>query len=88
MVRHPNYLGDLIMALAWSLPCGEWLGWAPGKGRRHVWGRGRGVPQDARAGCGMEGVVGAGDGLGVADLSDSLAPSATPAALGPVTTEP
>ncbi|KAJ8275197.1 hypothetical protein COCON_G00098220 [Conger conger] len=21
-VRHPNYLGDLIMALAWSLPCG------------------------------------------------------------------
>lgn len=24
-VRHPNYLGDLIMALAWSLPCGEHL---------------------------------------------------------------
>lgn len=23
VVRHPNYLGDLIMALAWSLPCGE-----------------------------------------------------------------
>ncbi|KAM4845947.1 delta(14)-sterol reductase TM7SF2 [Thomomys bottae] len=22
MVRHPNYLGDLIMSLAWSLPCG------------------------------------------------------------------
>lgn len=22
IVRHPNYLGDLIMALAWSLPCG------------------------------------------------------------------
>ncbi|XP_059947359.1 delta(14)-sterol reductase LBR isoform X2 [Mesoplodon densirostris] len=22
-VRHPNYLGDLIMALAWSLPCGS-----------------------------------------------------------------
>ncbi|XP_057362898.1 delta(14)-sterol reductase TM7SF2 isoform X3 [Manis pentadactyla] len=22
MVRHPNYLGDLIMAVAWSLPCG------------------------------------------------------------------
>uniref|UniRef100_A0A8C5R5B8 Delta(14)-sterol reductase TM7SF2 n=1 Tax=Leptobrachium leishanense TaxID=445787 RepID=A0A8C5R5B8_9ANUR len=22
MVRHPNYLGDLIMALAWCLPCG------------------------------------------------------------------
>ncbi|NXN30381.1 LBR protein, partial [Nycticryphes semicollaris] len=21
-VRHPNYLGDIIMALAWSLPCG------------------------------------------------------------------
>lgn len=21
-VRHPNYLGDLMMALAWSLPCG------------------------------------------------------------------
>ncbi|XP_069036304.1 delta(14)-sterol reductase TM7SF2 [Lepisosteus oculatus] len=21
-VRHPNYLGDLLMALAWSLPCG------------------------------------------------------------------
>jgi protein-S-isoprenylcysteine O-methyltransferase Ste14 len=20
--RHPNYLGDLIMALAWTLPCG------------------------------------------------------------------
>ena len=30
MVRHPNYLGDLIMALAWSLPCGERLGWAQG----------------------------------------------------------
>lgn len=25
-VRHPNYLGDLIMALAWSLPCGKHLG--------------------------------------------------------------
>ncbi len=23
-VRHPNYLGDLLMALAWSLPCGKW----------------------------------------------------------------
>ncbi len=23
VVRHPNYLGDLMMALAWSLPCGE-----------------------------------------------------------------
>ncbi|KAM8846800.1 delta(14)-sterol reductase LBR isoform 2-T2 [Synchiropus picturatus] len=22
VVRHPNYLGDLIMALAWTLPCG------------------------------------------------------------------
>ncbi|XP_051909204.1 delta(14)-sterol reductase LBR isoform X2 [Hippocampus zosterae] len=22
VVRHPNYLGDLIMALAWSIPCG------------------------------------------------------------------
>ncbi|KAL0967485.1 hypothetical protein UPYG_G00252850 [Umbra pygmaea] len=22
LVRHPNYLGDLIMAVAWSLPCG------------------------------------------------------------------
>ncbi|XP_028295822.1 delta(14)-sterol reductase LBR [Gouania willdenowi] len=22
VVRHPNYLGDLIMALSWSLPCG------------------------------------------------------------------
>ncbi|XP_048213549.1 delta(14)-sterol reductase LBR [Perognathus longimembris pacificus] len=22
IVRHPNYLGDLVMALAWSLPCG------------------------------------------------------------------
>uniref|UniRef100_A0A8C2WK91 Delta(14)-sterol reductase TM7SF2 n=1 Tax=Cyclopterus lumpus TaxID=8103 RepID=A0A8C2WK91_CYCLU len=22
IVRHPNYLGDLLMALAWSLPCG------------------------------------------------------------------
>ncbi|XP_030627330.1 delta(14)-sterol reductase LBR [Chanos chanos] len=22
MVRHPNYLGDIIMGLAWSLPCG------------------------------------------------------------------
>ncbi|XP_068433760.1 delta(14)-sterol reductase LBR isoform X2 [Clinocottus analis] len=22
VVRHPNYLGDLFMALAWSLPCG------------------------------------------------------------------
>eukprot|EP00058_Branchiostoma_floridae_P000342 XP_002585830.1 hypothetical protein BRAFLDRAFT_62912 [Branchiostoma floridae] len=22
LVRHPNYLGDLIMALAWCLPCG------------------------------------------------------------------
>jgi protein-S-isoprenylcysteine O-methyltransferase Ste14 len=29
-VRHPNYLGDLVMALAWSLPCGKVseLGWA------------------------------------------------------------
>lgn len=24
-VRHPNYLGDIIMALAWSLPCGKFL---------------------------------------------------------------
>lgn len=24
-VRHPNYLGDIIMALAWSLSCGECL---------------------------------------------------------------
>lgn len=24
-VRHPNYLGDLVMALAWSLPCGKHL---------------------------------------------------------------
>ena len=23
LCRHPNYLGDLIMALAWSLPCGK-----------------------------------------------------------------
>ncbi|XP_010773908.1 lamin-B receptor-like [Notothenia coriiceps] len=23
VVRHPNYLGDLLMALAWSLPCAE-----------------------------------------------------------------
>ena len=22
MSRHPNYMGDLIMGLAWSLPCG------------------------------------------------------------------
>ncbi|KAL8185518.1 UNVERIFIED_CONTAM: hypothetical protein K2H54_054256, partial [Gekko kuhli] len=22
LVRHPNYLGDILMALAWSLPCG------------------------------------------------------------------
>lgn len=22
LVRHPNYLGDIIMALAWTLPCG------------------------------------------------------------------
>ncbi|KAM9789083.1 delta(14)-sterol reductase TM7SF2 [Neosynchiropus ocellatus] len=22
LVRHPNYLGDVLMALAWSLPCG------------------------------------------------------------------
>lgn len=26
-VRHPNYLGDIIMALAWSLPCGKFLKW-------------------------------------------------------------
>jgi len=25
VVRRPNYLGDLIMALAWSLPCGKKL---------------------------------------------------------------
>lgn len=25
LVRHPNYLGDLLMALAWSLPCGQCL---------------------------------------------------------------
>lgn len=24
-VRHPNYLGDIIMGLAWSLPCGKHL---------------------------------------------------------------
>lgn len=29
MVRHPNYLGDLMMALAWSLPCGT-LRWGGG----------------------------------------------------------
>ena len=22
MVRHPNYLGDILMSLAWSMPCG------------------------------------------------------------------
>lgn len=22
--RHPNYLGDLIIALAWTLPCGAY----------------------------------------------------------------
>ncbi|KAF6106690.1 transmembrane 7 superfamily member 2 [Phyllostomus discolor] len=38
MVRHPNYLGDLIMALAWSLPCGEWLGLVQG-GAARVWHR-------------------------------------------------
>uniref|UniRef100_A0A8C6VSB1 Delta(14)-sterol reductase LBR n=1 Tax=Nothobranchius furzeri TaxID=105023 RepID=A0A8C6VSB1_NOTFU len=26
VVRHPNYLGDLLMALAWSLPCGKFTG--------------------------------------------------------------
>lgn len=37
-VRHPNYLGDLIMALAWSLPCGEcWWAGAPGVARPR-WG--------------------------------------------------
>lgn len=25
LCRHPNYLGDLIMALTWSLPCGQWI---------------------------------------------------------------
>ena len=28
-VRHPNYLGDLIMAFAWSLPCGKWYPISP-----------------------------------------------------------
>lgn len=23
LVRHPNYAGDIMMALAWSLPCGK-----------------------------------------------------------------
>ena len=22
LVRHPNYLGDIIMAFAWTFPCG------------------------------------------------------------------
>ena len=25
VVRHPNYLGDLLMAFSWSLICGEFL---------------------------------------------------------------
>ncbi len=24
-VRHPNYLGDILMAVAWSLTCGKYL---------------------------------------------------------------
>jgi protein-S-isoprenylcysteine O-methyltransferase Ste14 len=24
LVRKPNYLGDLLMALSWSLPCGKY----------------------------------------------------------------
>lgn len=46
VVRHPNYLGDIIMALAWSLPCGEW----PGQGHS-VAGRGwdepGGIPEQS-----------------------------------------
>lgn len=26
-VRHPNYSGDILMTLAWCLPCGETLYW-------------------------------------------------------------
>lgn len=39
LVRHPNYLGDLIMSLSWSLPCGEWLGVGSWGGVVHVRGR-------------------------------------------------
>uniref|UniRef100_A0A5F9DPZ7 Delta(14)-sterol reductase TM7SF2 n=1 Tax=Oryctolagus cuniculus TaxID=9986 RepID=A0A5F9DPZ7_RABIT len=39
MVRHPNYLGDLLMALAWSLPCGECPG--GGGGPRWPWASSR-----------------------------------------------
>lgn len=64
MVRHPNYLGDLIMALAWSLPCGEWLGWV--QGRAACWRRAEVEwwPQDTQSGCGeqrctpMNGIIG------------------------------
>ncbi|ELK32134.1 Lamin-B receptor [Myotis davidii] len=35
-VRHPNYLGDLIMALAWSLPCGEYQERSPDSVHRGV----------------------------------------------------
>ena len=24
LCRHPNYLGDLILSLSWSLPCGKY----------------------------------------------------------------
>lgn len=36
LVRHPNYLGDLLMALAWSLPCGKTCGITTGKEQRII----------------------------------------------------
>lgn len=48
MVRHPNYLGDLIMALAWSLPCGELFE----KGPQLCVGGAK--VEDAQSGCRME----------------------------------
>ena len=30
IVRRPNYLGDLMMAVAWSLPCGKSI-------TQHIW---------------------------------------------------
>lgn len=68
MVRHPNYLGDLIMALAWSLPCGELAVmrrkvWLPG-----VMG-GMGTPRAKTIWPHPDGVTGQGERLQVLDSS-------------------
>lgn len=98
MVRHPNYLGDLIMALAWSLPCGEWLGRAQDGDRARVRDRGgdHRMPRlgvEWRTGMQPSGgsSQGAGNGLSEwlgADLPASLVEPAPCCRPGPFTGAP